>query len=154
MGNSFTKGLNDIDIDTIKNEIDILEETNRSLIEKINSNDRSTKNQIEILNNKNDKLKNELVLTKTQARELKEEHIQIKYKHDLYKTMNTNLTNMKEELENQFTLLNIKHSNLLSSYQNPHKVDDFLKKHNKPYLEDNFEKDYLLQFQKYLINNQ
>tara|TARA_Y100000996_G_C22479667_1_gene625624 strand:+ start:71 stop:526 length:456 start_codon:yes stop_codon:yes gene_type:complete len=151
MGNSFTK--NFYDIDTIKEEIDILEKTNRTLIEKLNLNEQTTKNQIEILNDKNNTLKNELKLTKNIVRELKEEHIQVKYKHDLYKTMNTNLTNMKEELENQFTLLNIKHNNLINSYQNPHKVEDFLKTNNKKYLDDNFEKDYLLEFQKFLINN-
>ena len=152
MGNSFTKGF--YDIDTIREEIDMLQKTNKSLIEKLNLNEETTKNRIEILKDKNNTLKNELVLTNNIVKELKEEHIQVKDKHDLYKTMNTNLTNMKEELENQFTLLNIKHNNLITSYKNPVKVDDFLKKHNKNYLDDDFEKEYLLQFQKYLSNNQ
>lgn len=151
MGNSFTKTFDDNN--TVREEIINLEKSNESLKETINTNIETSKSQIQNLNDKNNKLTDELSSVKDLTRKLKEDYIQIKYKHDLYKTMNTNLTNIKEELETQLGLLNIKHNNLIKSYSDPKKVDNFLKNHDKKSLDDSFEKEYLLEFQKYFRDN-
>lgn len=151
MGNSFTKNI--YDITTLKEELQVLENENKALLEKLQFKEDVTNKKINSLNIKNENIQEDLLRSRKDLNELKEKHIQINYKHDLYKAMNSDLTRMKEELENEYKLLNIKHSNLIKSFKNQKIVTDFLKENNKNILDDEFEKEYLLKFQNYLSKN-